>query len=390
MAALLARPAAWRPHAWRAGRLAVTLALGLLAAGAAEAVRLVDVRVGRHREFVRVVFETDAPAAFSIEPGEQPGERRVRIEAGGAPAGLRVPADAGAEVTLEPLADGATLARVRAAVPVRIESQVLDRPPRIVVDLRPGAEMELAPGPEAGRPLPAPARSEEAAGSPGHRESSEPSEPPEPLLAPALREPALFPELAPPLAEEPAPEAPESPPAGAPAVSAPPPAVIAPRLDDRSLVVGAAAGAVVGLGLSLLARGRGRRGEPRVEAPEPPAPAPEPETESDAPPVPEAWPLAAPPPVATGRPGDLGLDLLRMLQRVDERLAAVEEALASLAARTGQLELRGGTQAEELTAQRVALARLQLALTPPGGSRAGPGVRRGPTAGSAPPPPRES
>lgn len=399
MAAPLARTAARRPRAWRAGRRgepcvrrsaarAVALALGLLAAGAAGAARLVDVRVGQHPEFVRVVFETDAPAAFSIERGERPGERRVRIEAGGAPARLRVPADAGAEVTLEPLPDGATLARIRAAAPVRIESQVLDRPPRIVFDLRPGAEDEppLAPGPL--EPPPAP-------------------ESPAPLLAPELQEPALFPDLARPLAEEPlpaeaeppaaeppAPEPPaaeppavEAPAAEAPAVSAPPPAAIASRLDDRSLLVGAAGGVAVGLGLSLLARGTRRRGEGRAGVPEKPAekPADEPEDEAHvvAPPAPRPSP-AGPPAVGVDRPGELGLDLLRMLQRLEERLAALEETLQGLAARTERLELRGGNQSEELATQRVALARLQLAVAPPGGVRADPGPRREAPAGPAP------
>jgi len=417
-----------------AGWLVAASALG---AGAAEAARLVDVRVGRHPDFVRVVFETDAPAAFVVERGE-PGESRVRIEAGGAPGAVAVPPGAGAEVILEPLPGGGTLARIRAAAPVRIESQVLDRPPRIVFDLRPGADEEAAvpAPPEPVFPL-EPAAAEEPPVSPPEPAVAEP------VLAPEVESPPILPDLARPLAESPelelpaaelpgpeppapaeaptvaetpptppaesrlgrpgtagTPESPEparEPPTGPsepalPPVSAAPPAALALRLDDRSLLLGAAGGLALGLGVALLARGR--RGlavtapamasiaveqiEPVEEAlesaPDERAAAPEPAAPEQRPPLPMApWPESEP----------LAADLLVMIQRLDDRCVAAEQAVAGLVERTERLERRSGAEAEELASQRVALARLDLALGRP---LSKPEARPSETAAATPPP----
>jgi hypothetical protein len=427
----LVRPAARRRRAWRARRAAAVCAglsaAGLLAglAGSAGAARLVDVRVGRHADFVRVVFETDAPAAFSVEPGEAPGERWVRIEAGPGPRAVRMPPGAGVEVTLEPLPDGATLARIRTEAPVRVESQVLDRPPRIVFDLRAGAaapeaaESDEAPlaseAARAGEEVPAVELEPAPELEPEPELVAGPGEPGAPLLAPELREPSIFPDLAP-LAEgppageepwlaEPLPSAAGEPAPEPPPVSAAPPAAVVRQLDDRSLLVGAAGGLALGLGFGLLARERrrGRAGPRRAGAepgPEPVAGAPT--VVPVAAPAPEEAPARAPVVAAVSAEapaaaradsagaGELGLDLLAMLQRLDERFARLEESVSHLLDRTQQLELRGGMQSEELATQRVALARLRLAIARP----AGRGSERGPDpeAPAAPPqrPLRES
>ncbi|HSJ97689.1 MAG TPA: hypothetical protein VLC53_11485 [Myxococcota bacterium] len=419
-------------------RRAAAWALAATALGAAaDAARLVHVRVGRHPDFVRVVFETDAPAAFAVEAGGEPGERRVRIEAGSAPGAVAVPPGTGAEVTLEPLPGGDTLARIRAAAPVRIESQVLDRPPRIVLDLRPGADeavtaagepepagappvlapevaeppilTDLAPPaltevPPAAELLPAPAELPPAAEAraPPVEEAEEVEElerapaevPPAAELPPA---PVQAPPVAPPPPEPQRPLEPEPPLAAEPpAVSAPPPAAIVPRLDERSLVLGAAGGLALGLGVALLARSRRARAPEDAREPTlPPLAVPVLVEDAPAPPPVEEIASDAAAPAGADRPDrpplrmgpwpesePLATDLLAMLQRLDDRFAAVEHALVTLGERTERLERRSEGGTEELRAQRVALARLDLALGRP---LARSGAAHPPEAPAAPP-----
>jgi hypothetical protein len=365
-------------------------------------------------------------------------------------------------VTLEPLPGGDTLARIRAAAPVRIESQVLDRPPRIVLDLRPGAgeavtaegepepagappvlapevaeppiltdlappalaevppAAELLPAPE---PLPpaaalppalaqAPATAEEEAPS-AEEGAAEAQAPPvdateeaeELVRAPAEVPPAAelpaAPVEAPPVASPPPePRRPlePGPPLAAepPAVSAPPPAAIVPRLDERSLVLGAAGGLALGLGVALLARGRRSRAREDAREPTlPPLAVPVLVEDAPAPPPVEEIASDAAAPAGADRPDrsplrmgpwpesePLATDLLAMIQRLDDRFAAVEHALVTLGERTERLERRSEGGTEELRAQRVALARLDLALGRP---LARSGAAHPPEAPAAPP-----
>ncbi|MDJ0869562.1 MAG: hypothetical protein QNK03_25915, partial [Myxococcota bacterium] len=127
-----------RPQGGRRAAAGLAMALGLLALPpAADAAALRRVRIGVHPEFTRVVFETDAPAAYRIEPLDPgAGEIRVRIEATTASIEAVSPGADVPLVTVEPEAGGAALARIRATGPVRIEEQVLEAPPRIVLDFR--------------------------------------------------------------------------------------------------------------------------------------------------------------------------------------------------------------------------------------------------------------
>jgi hypothetical protein len=58
------------------------------------------------------------------------------------------------------------------------------------------------------------------------------------------------------------------------------------------------------------------------------------------------------------------LDVLRMHQRLDARLAEIADRLGELAQRQGRLEARAGAETEEIASQRVAIARLQRSLRP--------------------------
>lgn len=105
-------------------------------------------------------------------------------------------------------------------------------------------------------------------------------------------------------------------------------------------------------------------------------------------PEPEPHAPAEPPPLqlAPWQAGDpLAADLLGMIQRLDDRLAGAEQALAALAERADRLERRTEAGIEELSSQRVALARLGQALGRPLG-KPDPTRPAGPPAAATDPP----
>lgn len=375
-----ARRARWLRARGAAAALAVSLTTG---AGAAAAAQLVDVRVGRHPEFVRVVFETDAPTTFAIEPGDIRGETLVRLDAELTPraAARPVTSEADAEVLLESLPGGATLARIRAPVPVRVESQVLDAPPRVVLDLREAPE-EPEPSvlPEHQDPVAALLAGEEEGPSldlvlvPAPALAAEPAVAAEPPAGPpSVPEPVPPPPdlaLPPPRPAPPSLEPASRPP---PPVSAPP-AAIASRLDARSLAIGSAVGFGLGVGLAVVGR-RGSRRVPRDDERR--------EDQGD-----DAIPSVGQHPAEGGTGGAargeeppaprgdspidggtrervrsapedfLAADLLQMIQRLDDRSARGETQLAGLCEQVAHLDRRSAALGEELSAQRLALARL--------------------------------
>jgi hypothetical protein len=118
---------------WLAG-LAV-----LLLAGSAGAAQVVEVRVGNHPTFTRVVFELDAPAGYRIEkrkgPGGEDTEILVTLEA--ASSARRV---AHKSAMVDTVAVEASTSRALAHIrlrkpPSRVKEMILANPPRIVFDL---------------------------------------------------------------------------------------------------------------------------------------------------------------------------------------------------------------------------------------------------------------
>lgn len=159
----------------------------------ASAAQLVEVRVGNHADFTRVVLETDAPVRYELSRGEG-GEVRVRLFATASPRKLGSKSKLLKEVVVEADSSGsiARLALKKQAV-VDVKEMVLTKPPRIVLDLTPKrggaavAEAKAAPAPKATEPAP------------------------EPKVVPQAAEPAPAPEPAPAAETKPAEEAPPEP-----------------------------------------------------------------------------------------------------------------------------------------------------------------------------------
>jgi hypothetical protein len=372
----------------RCGWAMVVAAALCLHAAVASAARLTAVRVGTHPGYTRVVLETDAPAAYEVleTSGETPGEVTVRIAAESRARDVAPRGPGSPSVALLPQPDGTTLARIRATGPLRVETQVLATPPRLVLDLR-RAEGEVAAAATADAPEPD--------SPPPPTKAVETPEPPQPgatgavVAEPAPRaepvsdpipEPAPVPAAAAAAIDaspaiEPSPSVETT-----PAVSAPPPINPLPQpsrsdpgIDLRSLALGLAAG----FGVALLALAGRRRRAPAVAAPETEALLATPESVGVAPaeavavdPVAEvaAEPGADLIPAAEVR-DDWMLDVLRMHQRLDARLAAIADQLGELSRRQSRLEARGGAQNEELASQRTAIARLQRSLRPASNSQ---------------------
>jgi hypothetical protein len=170
-----------------AGRAAAAALAVALAAPPAFAAQVVDVRIGRHPGFVRVVFETDAPAEFVLEGDPAGGEVTVRLEAASRSRRVGFPGESGPLVVVEPLPDGRSVAHIRTDQPVRVETQVLGAPPRVVLDLRAGeVGGEIGAAPEAEE---AAREAEEA--TPGAGEAAADAEEAEAAALPPVGEPPV-------------------------------------------------------------------------------------------------------------------------------------------------------------------------------------------------------
>jgi len=112
---------------------------GLLAGvSQAWAAEVVEVRVGRHPEFTRVVFELDRSAGYRIErsdPSSKESELIISLEAGSIPRRIQSTKSFIEQVVVEPNGTR-SVARIRLARGgLRLKEMILASPPRIVLDV---------------------------------------------------------------------------------------------------------------------------------------------------------------------------------------------------------------------------------------------------------------
>ena len=137
---------------------ALIVALGLLViALPAFAAEIVEVRVGKHPTFTRVVFELDRSAGYRIErsdPATGVAELVVSLEASSIPRSIKASKSFIELVEVEPQG-GRSVAHVRLSQEgLRLKEMILTNPPRIVLDLlndtpasAPVAKTKPAPAP---------------------------------------------------------------------------------------------------------------------------------------------------------------------------------------------------------------------------------------------------
>jgi hypothetical protein len=128
----------------------------VVSASTAMAAEIVEVRVGRHAEFTRVVFELDRAAGYRIErasPSAGVSELVVSLEATSIPRRVRSSKSLIEQVDVEP-AGGRSVARVRLSKSgLKLKEMILANPPRIVLDVLSDEPVVKT----AAKPTPAPA-----------------------------------------------------------------------------------------------------------------------------------------------------------------------------------------------------------------------------------------
>jgi hypothetical protein len=120
-------------------------AVALIALPAWAASRIVDVRVGSHPTFTRVVFELDHSAGYRLERGAEDRSLIVTLDAAAEPRSVRTRTRAIPKVTVES-SSGGTVARIALAKPAyRVQEMILGNPPRIVIDVMRESAAPIAP-----------------------------------------------------------------------------------------------------------------------------------------------------------------------------------------------------------------------------------------------------
>lgn len=125
-------------HGVRFGLIALGLIAGASPSWTAEAAEVVEVRVGRHPDFTRVVFELDSSAGYRIErsdPSAKESELIISLEAGSIPRRIQSSKSFIEQVVVEP-SGTRSIARIRLARGgLRLKEMILASPPRIVLDV---------------------------------------------------------------------------------------------------------------------------------------------------------------------------------------------------------------------------------------------------------------
>lgn len=132
-----------RPRTAQSGRLAAG-AFGLLVcllvvplAGTAQATEVVEVRIGNHPTYTRVVFETSAPAGYRIEREEAGGAKLLALTLDATSRERDISSrSVGVESIRIQEELGKTIARIRLRrSDLILKEMILSNPPRIVLDL---------------------------------------------------------------------------------------------------------------------------------------------------------------------------------------------------------------------------------------------------------------
>ena len=181
----------------RAGSFCLTLALWI-GASTAMAAEVVEIRVGRHAEFTRVVFELDRAAGYRIERQASAAgpELVVSLEASSAPR--RIESGKGLIEKVELVPSGSrSVARIALARDgLALKEMILANPPRIVLDVLMDQPVATRPAPKADKPTARTAPETEAA-SKVARAPVIPAKPAAPPTTPTPTTPTP-PEVAPP------------------------------------------------------------------------------------------------------------------------------------------------------------------------------------------------
>ncbi len=352
---------------------------------------LIEIRSATHRDFTRVVLETDTPVPYSIENRSRGSQASIEVYFPAAATAARVGASRlpVTGIRLEEIDASRSLARLVVAEPVDVWTNRLSKPPRIVLDLRPAppAEQTQARDPEDLSDL-----DYQIVVEPGERNGGGfRARPSLPGMAGTAQQPERHIEPEP--SQEPSVAAPPPPsriPPTAPAAGEMGWRRWARLLYDHApwswIALAWIAVAILFLLFARLSRSReaDEWGGP-LEAPQPPArpgpvakpsaaaslvPPPAPNAPAEMPPVAEPKIARPRPPApvrspaeATGEvehvaaPGASIADFLIMLRKLDRRIERLEQDLAKTREAQASLEVRSAAQAEELRMQRVTVAR---------------------------------